>query len=284
MGSPFLDVSLLGEPLTTRSKDEFRFNCPFCGDDSFHLYVNCKKGVYHCFKCETSGRTNFRTGDLEVLRVTTLSPKQPIANEPIKLPNAHPDLITPVAMKYLVRRGVIEEDVERWRIYCAHPTSKYCGRLIIPYNPIRGYCSYFVARAYTGLPWPKYLNPPGSRDILFCGPNYQSGEAPRFEAYWDLDTIILVEGPFDCIKASRHGPSAALLGKDLKEVQRRVLISAFSRVVILLDNTKDTRVGLNALKIKDLLKIHLDVEIKHPPEGKKDPGDMTPQDFEEVFG
>lgn len=285
MKSPFLDVSQLGEPISTRDKDEIRFNCPYCGDESFHLYVNCKKGVYHCFKCEAAGRTNVRTMDLEIVRATTFSTGKAPTNQPIKLPHAHPDLITPVAMRYLVRRGVMEYDVARWKIYCAHPSSKYCGRLIIPYNPIRGFCSYFVARAYTSLPWPKYLNPQGSKDVLFCGPGLSSQSDAHFEQLWDLDTIVLVEGPFDCIKASRHGPAAALLGKDIKEVQRRILISAFTNVVLLLDT--DSRLGTktfhSALRIKDLLKVYLNVEIKHCPKGFKDPGEMGPNEFKELF-
>ena len=279
MSNPFLDISHLGEPLTTRDKNELRFNCIYCEDEGFHLYLNTAKGVFHCFRCDTRGRTNCRTTDLEAIHlIRGISNKTLERSIGIKLPIAHKDLITPTALKYLVRRGVLESDVEKWKMYCAAPLSKYFGRLIIPYCPTRGYAAYFVARGYTNLVFPKYLNPPGGRDTLFFGPPIPSNSD---EQYWNLDELVLVEGPFDCIKACRHGPAAALLGKSMKPSQARIVAASFTKVYILLDN-EGTKNRLSSLEIKDLLKIHVDVEILTCP--KKDPGDMNHEDFRELFG
>lgn len=274
---PFLNISQLGEPISTRDKDELRFDCPYCDDEGKHLYVNTRKGVYHCFRCGGKGRTNVKGIGVEGIHLTDFGTESARArSELIALPHAHRDLITPVALKYLVKRGIKESDVEKWRMYCAAPNSKYFGRLIIPYRPIQGYCRYFVARAYTSLSWPKYLNPPGGRDTLFFAPNYGDNQQ-----LWELDELVLVEGPFDCIKAGRHGPAAALLGKEMKHEQARIAVAAFSRVYILLDN-EGTKNKLNALKIKDLLSVHVETVILECP--KKDPGEMEYEDFRELFG
>ena len=37
-------------------KDEFRTNCPFCGDTKEHLYVSTSKYCFYCFRCGIRGR------------------------------------------------------------------------------------------------------------------------------------------------------------------------------------------------------------------------------------
>lgn len=280
MSKPFLDVSLLGDHVDTRDKDELRFDCPYCEDEGKHLYVNVRKGVYHCFRCGVSGRTNLKSREIEKFHLISSETKLEARarTELLKLPHAHKDLITPTALKYLVKRGIKESDVEKWRIYCASPNSKYFGRLIIPYRPYQGYCRYFVARAYTSLPWPKYLNPSGGRDILFFSPAYDPDDPLQL---WGLDELVLVEGPFDCIKAGRYGPAAALLGKTLRPEQAHLIVSSFSKVYVLLDN-EGTKTKINSLELKDLLSVHVEVEILTCP--LKDPGEMEYADFQGLFG
>lgn len=45
----------LGEPVTTGRPDEIRYNCPFCGDRGYHLYLNREKNAFNCYKCGKSG-------------------------------------------------------------------------------------------------------------------------------------------------------------------------------------------------------------------------------------
>jgi DNA primase len=163
-------------------------------------------------------------------------------------------------------------------MYAASPYSKYFGRLILPYNPRAGFASYFVARSYTGLAFPKYLNPSGSKNLVFFGPQLPD---PAYEQYWNPDELVLVEGPFDMIKASRHGPAGAILGKELKHSQARIIVAGFSRVYLLLDNDLITKDPMARTRMRDLLELHLDVKLLDCP--KKDPGEMEPRDFEELF-
>jgi transcription elongation factor Elf1 len=37
------------------TKGETRYNCIYCSDTKFHMYVNISKGVFHCFKCGAKG-------------------------------------------------------------------------------------------------------------------------------------------------------------------------------------------------------------------------------------
>lgn len=277
MPKPFLDISMVGEPIPTRGKDEIRFNCPYCQDDKYHLYVNTKKNVYHCFKCGLAGKTNIAGSNMQEIHLLNRPHSNPTYSA-LKLPPAYKDFLTPTAMKFLLKRGVYDQDVKRHLIYCASPHSKYFGRLIFPYNPLANHCTYFVARAYTSLLYPKYLNPAGSKDVVFFGPGLPDDNHPQ---YWNYDEVVLVEGVFDMIKCNRHGPAGAILGKELKPSQARIIAATFRKVYVLMD--QDTRMSFTSLKIKDLLKAHCEVEIMYLPKDKKDAGEMDPHDFEEMF-
>src|SRR6202008_3864914 len=47
----------LTNAIPTNKKEEVRINCPICSDDTkYHMYVNTVKNVYHCHKCNSSGK------------------------------------------------------------------------------------------------------------------------------------------------------------------------------------------------------------------------------------
>lgn len=279
---PFLDYTRLGKPISTSNKYEIRFNCPFCEDEGFHLYLNIKKKIWHCFKCNSSGKTNVVSTDLDIAHYTSVQKREvEVDIVPIKLPKPYRDpdtgdYLTSTAKKYLASRGLYESDVQRHTIYCAAPISLYFGRIIIASNPYKGYCNYFVARAYTKLKWPKYLNPSGTKELLFLSPDKPSD---KWEQYWGEDELMLVEGPFDYLKASRHGPTACLLGKELKYNISKQIVSLFNKVYIMLD--QGITEGIAAIKIAKILGPHVDVEVLECP--RKDPGEMSPEDFEDLF-
>lgn len=273
----FLDCSRLGPPLTTTDTNEVRYNCVFCDDEGYHCYVNLRKRVFHCFKCGQKGKTNLVSKEIELTHyVSLLKKERPKQINPFKLPSAYTDIITPAAQRYLLERGIKESDVERHRIYCAAPNTMYFGRIIIPNNPFRGYCNYFVARAYTNIRFPKYLNPLGDRNSLFLSPSEHS---QYYEQHWGSDTLMLVEGPFDYLKASRHGPTAALLGKQLSNAFAREIVTEFSHVYVMLD--QGLAEDIAALKIAEMLRPHINVDVLQCP--KKDPGEMSPEDFADLL-
>lgn len=275
---PFLDYTRLGVPHPTSKPEEIRFDCPFCEDSQAHLYLNSKKRVWNCFKCGQSGRTNYITSHMDQIHLAEVEKFQKETEfVPLKLPPAYKYYYTESSKKYLQSRGVYESDCRRHRIYCAAPNTLYFGRLIIPSNARGGFCTYFAARSYTKLHWPKYLNPSNPRTSLYLSPasEYES----RFPRLWTDDELMLVEGPFDFIKASRHGPTAALLGKQLSNEQAKQIVSIYSMCYIMLD--QGTVESLAAIKIRDMLAPHIDVQILRCP--RKDPGEMSPQDFVGVF-
>jgi hypothetical protein len=279
---PYLDYSRLGTPLDTNDKNELRFNCVYCDDEGYHLYINVKKKVFFCQKCNTSGKTNLVSKDFELAHYTSILKKErPQQIIPIKLPTAYRDPVTgeqltPSAKRYLANRGIFESDVKRHTMYCATPNSFYFGRIIIPNNPYMGYCNYFVARAYTKLRWPKYLNPSSGKQVPFLSPKEPSD---KWDQYWEEDEVMLVEGPFDYLKASRHGPTIALLGKQLPYAIAKQIVSMFRMVHVMLDQGLPENIA--ALEIVKLLQPHVDVVAIPCP--KKDPGEMGPEEFKRIM-
>lgn len=277
----FLDYQRLGLSIPTGHDNELRFNCVFCEDDRAHLYVNTNKKVFHCKKCGAKGKTNLVGSQLNAAHfVDSLKHERLREPIPLKLPPAYKDIITPAAARYLASRGIYESDVARHTIYCAAPNTIYFGRIIIPNNVYAGYCNYYVARAYTKLRWPRYINPVNPKTSLFLSPEgSREKTSNKWLQHWDTDELMLVEGPIDYIKASRHGPTVALLGKELPYNLAKQVVTMFSKVYVMLDQGLTESIA--ALKIKDLLAPHVEVDILQCP--RKDPGDMSPEDFMEIF-
>lgn len=273
----FLDSSRIGNFITTKKKDEIRIDCLFCNDEKYHLYINLSKQLFHCFRCGAKGRTNVTKDLISRFLTTKLIKESPVESDiPLKLPESCKEILTATARNYLAKRKIKESDVARHKIYSASPYSIYCGRVIIPSEPFHGFCNFFVSRSYVRYIVPKYLNPPGRKYKPFISPAMYD---ELHNQLWDQTTLCLVEGPFDFLKTSRHGPCMALLGKNLSEEHRRFIISAYSKVYIMLD--KGIKENIAAIKIKDRLHNFVDVKIIDCP--KKDPGEMNPEDFEELF-
>lgn len=279
---PFLDISQVGNPIKTGNTREVRFNCPYCGDEEYHLYVNVVKRVWFCQRCNAKGKTNIIGPAIESIHFTSIDKPEKLDDVvPIKLPRAYRspegDFLTKAAFSYLKQRDIRESDVRWHKIYCAAVNTIYFGRLIIPCNARAGHCTYFTARAYTKLHYPKYLNPPNAKSILFHSPVRQ--DYIPYDTYWEEDEVVLVEGPVDYIKTARHGNTIALLGKTLSNMQARVICSTYNRVYIMLD--QGNREALAAIQLADMLRVHTEVKILQCP--KKDPGEMTPENFKELM-
>lgn len=274
---PFLDFSQLGQVIDTRQEDEKRANCPYCSDEGFHLYLHTRKRVFHCFRCGSKGKHNY-SSDRGNLQSAFEADDARATSErgPLQLPRRIRGGLTIHAERYLAKRGLLESDCIRHKIYCADTRSIYFGRIIVPCNPSYDKCDYFTARAYTRIGWPKYLNPPGGKSRLYVSPTKPDDE---FDQYWQPHELLLVEGPFDMLKASRHGPCAALLGKQLSVPVAKEIIAKYEKVYIMLDNGIPETAA--AMQIENQLSLFVETQIFKCP--KKDPGEMEPEDFEELF-
>lgn len=275
----FLDFSsITSHPIDTQKKEEIRFNCVYCGDEGHHLYVNLKKQVFKCHHCQAGGKTNISAQNLQRASLVDIDePTKPIVHQRIKLPPMVDDVMTKAAARYLAQRGYTEGDAVRHGMYCAAPSSiVYFGRIIIPYKPGGGTATYFTARSYMKYLIPRYLNPPGNKNLVFLSPD---GTDKDYETLWTPDTVMIVEGPLDMVKASRHGRAGALLGKEISTVQVRIIASRFSKALVMLDQGLKEQYA--AMRVAELLRPHMDVDVLDCP--KKDPGEMEPEDFEEVI-
>lgn len=241
---------------------ELLTTCPFCGRGE-KLSVNPVKRVYHCWHCDSSGTLASLLG----MNVCLSTPAAPITEtvkqqKAVYPPSFDPSQIMPLsclpddnpAVAYLRSRGFDPEELDRdfaFR-YCArgrvfpHVPFDASNTLVIPiysedrflgwqarllYNPKEVSEDVLQAMGYTERKEngelkrpPKYLTSPGlnKKELL-----YNVDWAKKF------DTVVVTEGVFDCIRVGRQG--VATLGKLVSDYQKKMLVSLWRTVVLLLD-------------------------------------------------
>ena len=269
-----------------QSGHEQLFHCPFCKHHKMKMSVNVDKSVFKCWICDKSGRDlgyivrKFGTRedrdewakyddrveitDFDFLFAEPEAPSEQRVDLPdqlVSLTDKTPPRSAQIALRYLLKRGITEDDILKWKIgYCSD--GEYAGRVVVPSFNENGYANYFIARSY-GDAWPRYKNPPASRDIIFN------------ELYinWDED-LIIVEGVFDAIKA---GNAIPLLGSTLRENSAlfQAIIKSGCSVYLALDEdaSKKTR-SIARLLLKYGVEVY---EID--TSGVEDVGEMTKDEF-----
>jgi len=200
----------LGKPDLT-SSDEVRFNCftSNCGalnreaDTGKHLYVNPKKERYFCHRCQKGGTLQYLSKILDLPAVedeVTLWTK--VINEflygitvtskkveKLLLPSDFEPIISGTkAYKYLISRGITQEQVEYYNI--GFGTKALKNRIIFPDYDKNGELIYWVARTY-GKHKAKYKNAKVSR----VSKVYNIGRW-LFSSY---EQVIICEGPISAI-------------------------------------------------------------------------------------
>ena len=268
------------------SGGEYLFHCPFCDHHKKKLSVNVDKSVFKCWICDKSGRNlgyivrKFGTrqdrdewskfeDQVEITDFDFLfkEPETPVEQR-VDLPQGFTSLTaqTPPrtswgALRYLTKRGIDRDDILKWKIgHCNE--GEYAGRVIIPSFNANGYVNYFIARSY-GYEWPRYKNPPVSRDIIFND----------LYINWDED-IIIVEGVFDAIKA---GNAIPLLGSTLRSSSKifEAIIKSRQKVYLALDeDAKDKE-----RRIANLFASYNVATYKVDTSGFEDVGEMSKEEF-----
>ena len=270
-----------------QSGEEQLFHCPLCKHHKMKMSVNVDKSVFKCWICDKSGRDlgyivrKFGTrqhrdewakysDQVEITDFDFLfkEPDGPVEqrvslpDQLVSLTSKTPSVSAQIALRYLSKRGVSRDDILKWKIgYCSD--GEYAGRVVIPSFNENGYANYFVARSY-GKAWPRYKNPPASRDIIFN----------ELYVNWNED-IVIVEGVFDAIKA---GNAIPLLGSTLRESSAlfQAIIKSGCSVYLALDEdaSKKTR-SIARLLMKYGVEVY---EID--TSGVEDVGDMTKNEFQ----
>ena len=268
------------------SGDEILFFCPKCKHHKKKLSVNLKANKFKCWVCDYAGHTLRRLikdrGDRrsiiewdqltnrtdissfdDLFKTVQEEEKQIFLPEEFRsLTMSRPPMCAQPIKRYLLNRGLTQEDIVRWKIgYCV--SGQYSGRIIVPSFSDAGTLSYFVARSYDNH-WKKYMNPPVSRNIIFND----------LMIDWDSD-IILVEGVFDAIKAGSN--AIPLLGSQLSEHSKlfQKIINHCPRVYFALDPDAEKK---SAKLIKKMLTYGIELHrIEIMP--YSDVGEMTQEEF-----
>ena len=191
------------------------------------MSVNLDKGYFKCWVCDTRGKNVYRIirkfGDhhqkkewnsltaqidytqLEDIFGESIEAKQvgDLPKEFVSLANRDIPPTGFAARNYLKKRGITKRDLVWWKLGYCHE-GEYEGRIVIPSFDDDGNVNYFVSRSYDRKYYPKYKNPPVSKNIVFND----------LFIDWSSD-IVLVEGVFDAIKAGRN--SIPLLGSTLND-------------------------------------------------------------------
>ena len=240
------------EGLRRSGQHQYRGRCPIHqgeGREAFH--ANLARNVFHCFACGAGGnvldfvaaveRCSIREAALRLQENGLCAQQRPPARPPSR--SAEAQLVTkkrevnaPLSFTlaldgnhpYLAQRGIDRATADHFGV-------GFCGgglmsrRVAIPIHDDEGRLVAYCGRAIDGSA-PRYRFPAGFQKsrVLF---NYHRALASG------SGEVIVVEGFFDCMRVHQAGFScvAALMGVQLSEVQKELLVRGFFRVVLLLD-------------------------------------------------
>ena len=205
---------------------ELLFSCPSCNHHKRKFSINLDKNVFKCWICDYHGRNVRRvirrygsytqlqkwdqiTDRTDISRFAELfmdeqpgegEAKLELPQEFVSLANKNLPLSANRPLRYLKERGIVREDIVRWKIGFCYD-GDYGGRIIIPSFGKSGYPNYFIARSYVGHGM-KYKNPRSSKNVVFND----------LFTNWN-DDLTIVEGVFDAINA---GNAVPILGSTLR--------------------------------------------------------------------
>jgi hypothetical protein len=258
---------------------EITICCLFCGDSRFRLGINFAKNVGHCFNCSwksrevledisealTLGVLHAGQDDLGLGEVEKRSIPRPSLPEDFVLLSEPPsDSLARRALNYLLNRKVEPWQIKRKKIGVSF-IGRYAYRIVFPVyhgRELKG----LVARDFTDMQEPKYLNSAGARAI------YGVRVEKKCRA-------VLCEGIFDCLALERALPTEdydvlALLGHTISELQQEQL-TGYEEIVLWPD--------ADVPGVKGFLDIAKQLALRHklfvvpPNKVAKDAGD-TPTD------
>lgn len=238
----------------TSNPNEIRINCPFCHlqgkapDTKYHLYVNVKEGLVHCFRCgygNVLGRflkdLKLSLGDwkeLGYLRYGRLTKTLGYTSAlQVKLPFPKIDEISPTIRKFYIqflkKRNLDEEVI--WRYDLRVGVDKYKDRIIIPCKE-NFVDIYFTSRRIFETNTTKYRNPGKGEFGILIGKSevvYNIDNVPK-----ESDVVVVMEGPFDVISTHlKPYPSVAILGKTISKHQLyKILLKKPRKVLVVLDS------------------------------------------------
>jgi len=239
-------------PGLRRRRDQLQGCCPIhrgTRDDSFRAHLT--KNAFQCFACQACGnvldfvaameKCSIREAALRLQQWFALasSPGVPAASVPNrelvrKEEGANAPLrfaLTGVEPNhpYLAQRGIDAATAREFGVGLYPGPGLMSGRIVIPIHNQRGQLVAYAGRALDGRP-PKYKLPVGFRKARELFNLHRA-------AVTGSNTVILVEGYFDCMRVHQAGFPwvVALMGLSLSGAQESALLALFDRVVVMLD-------------------------------------------------
>lgn len=261
-------------------------NCPFCYDPSFHLGINLKNGLFHCWVCGSKGHLSKLL--TEILQINYYQAEELIKeydsdelakeeekppNPKIEFPEGYTNILPDLHKQYLIKRNFDPDFLQRkYSIGAVYQTGRFSYRVIIPIF-LNKQIVNFTGRDVSGLQKTKYLH-------------YHNDEAikPMKHCVYNLDSVrdkaIIVEGVFDAWRIGDGG--VALLGVEYTTQQLNLLLEKeIKEVYILFDNDPT---GINkAEKLGNVLSTFIPkIEILTLKDEIKDPAELTPEEVIEI--
>ena len=236
--------------LRRSDRDQYRGPCPIHrgeGHDAFH--ANLSRNIFHCFSCGAGGTVLDFVAAMEDCSLRQAARKladgpsvsssaAPVAGPPNGTVTRKSISLSPLgftlrgidrAHPYLGWRGITTATAEEFGIGFYRGPGILSGRLVIPIHNAAGELVAYCGRSLNGSE-PRYRFPAGFAKSAVLFNLHRAAAAGQ-------DTVILVEGFFDCFKLHQAGAAAvvALMGAALYDAQQRSLLECFRRVILMLD-------------------------------------------------
>lgn len=253
------------------SGEELLTLCPLHNDHDPSLSINLRSGLVNCLGACGRGWNLFQfVKEVEKLGLSGGSIKKikeykfKFDKEAfVKLPLAYDN-------KYLLGRNLTDEDIKDWDI-------RFGGAsIVIPVYSKRGRLLGAVYRMLIPGFEPRYLNQVG-KEHLFGVDHFIRGED---------DTVIVVEGPMDCINMHRMGfhNTVATLGIQVTSEQLSKVKRLANNVFILFDKDENFAGQKTTLKVAEFLLGINDIRIHdYSFYTSKDPGEMKREEVEDIL-
>jgi DNA primase len=258
--------------LRPRRRGHLEGRCPIhrgAREDAFH--VDLTKNMFHCFGCQAGGnvldfvvameRCSIRDAALK-LQAWFGSPQRarspaarPLAANGQKGELVREKLVRNLPLRfalagvntshaYLSQRGIGPATAREFGVGFYSGDGLLKGRIVIPIRNERGELVAYAGRAVDGRT-PKYQLPSGFRKGLELFNLHRA-------AATGSETVIVVEGYFDCLRVHQAGFSCvvALMGCALSTEQERPLLERFRRLVLMLDGDAAGRAASQRLSAR----------------------------------
>jgi len=233
----------------------YRGRCPLHrgeGREAFH--VDLRRKIFHCFSCGAGGdvldlvaRLNQCTLREAALQLQDWLPAAPTGDAPANRQRVtkgrswvNPPLPFTLrgvdsAHEYLTARAIQERTAARFVVGFYRGPGVMSGRLVIPMHDEHGRLVAYAGRSVDGRE-PRYRFPVGffKSQVLF---NFHRAAAIVG------DSVVVVEGFFDCLRVSQAGVECvvALLGTELYQHPAQLLHDRYRRVLLMLDGDEAGR-------------------------------------------